>query len=210
MGVVTRFIYAGIITAALVVIALPLVAQNTNDPAVQKRKAAYDAHKADFDYLLGDWEFTGSSRRYGKFRGYWSAARLGDGAQLVDEYRVVGDEGETYYVTYTIRSYNASLDRWDLVGIDTGSGLQNVGTGHRDGGEVHIEQKFGVGTPNASILRIRYYNIRSDGFSWSADRSTDDGKTWTKDFQQLEVHRIGPPRTIGPLTSPKKANGEIK
>jgi hypothetical protein len=67
-----------------------------------------------------------------------TGARLGDGAQLVDEYRVVGDNGETYYVTYTVRSYNSSLDRWELVGIDTGSGLQNVGIGHRDGGEVHL------------------------------------------------------------------------
>ncbi len=192
-----------IIAASLFAIALPLSAQSASERNAEQRKASYDAHKGDFDYLLGDWEFTGTNRQYGKIRGYWSAARLGDGAQLVDEYRVVGDSGETYYVTYTVRSYNASLDRWELVGIDTGSGLQNVGTGHRDGGEVHIEQKFGVGTPNPSVLRIRYSNIRPDGFSWSADRSADDGKTWIKDFQQLEVHRIGPPRTIGPLTSPK-------
>lgn len=196
--------FAAIIAVAVLVTALPLSPQNADDSAAQKLKAAYDAHKADFDYLLGDWEFTGTSRQYGKFRGYWSAARLGDGGQLLDEYRVVGDEGETYYVTYTVRSYNASFDRWDLVGLHTGGGLQDVGSGRREGGEVHIEQKFGVGTPSPSMLRIRYYNIRPDGFSWSADRSTDDGKTWTKDFQQLEVHRIGPPRTIGQLTSPKK------
>lgn len=199
-----RTMFAGIVAATMLAV-LRLPAQSANDPALEKRKASYNAHKGDFDYLLGDWEFKGASRQYGGFRGYWSAARLGDGAQLVDEYRVVGDNGETYYVTYTIRSYNASLDRWELVGLETGSGLQNVGTGHRDGDEVHLEQKFGVGAPNASTWRIRYYNIRPDGFSWSADRSTDDGKTWTKDFQQLEVHRIGPPRTIGQLTSPKKA-----
>ena len=33
--------------------------------------------------------------------------------------------------------------------------------------------------------------------------SRDDGKTWTKDFQQLDVHRIGPARSLGPMTSPK-------
>src|SRR5438105_2266640 len=199
-----RIMYAAILVATVLLIVLPLAAQSTSQRTNEQKQALLNAHKADFDYLLGDWEFTGTNRQYGKFRGYWSAARLGDGAQLVDEYRVVGDNAETYYVTYTVRSYNASLDRWELVGIDTGSGLQNIGTGHRDPDEVRIEQKFGVGTPNASTWRIRYYNIRPDGFSWSADRSTDEGRTWTNGFQQLEVHRIGPPRTIGPLTSPKK------
>jgi hypothetical protein len=190
-----------ILTAGiLIAIALPTAAQ-TNE----QRKALVEKHKADFDYLLGDWQFTGTNKQYVKIRGYWSAARLGESSQLIDEYRVVGDNDETYYVTYTVRAYNASLDRWELVGLDTGSGLQNAGTGHREGDEVHIEQKFGVGTPNASTWRIHYSNIRPDGFSWSADRSTDDGKTWTKDFQQIEVRRIGPPRTIGPLTLPKKA-----
>src|SRR5438270_14090303 len=91
-------------------IALSLSAQSANQKTADQRKASYEAHKGDFDYLLGDWEFTGGSRQYPKFRGYWSAARLGEGAQLIDEYRIVRDNDETYYVTYTLRSYNASLD----------------------------------------------------------------------------------------------------
>ncbi|MDQ2765810.1 MAG: hypothetical protein M3Y30_01525 [Gemmatimonadota bacterium] len=189
-----------LLAGLILLVTLPSAAQQANE----QRKALYDKHKGDFDYLLGDWEWSGTNKQYGKVRGYWSAARLGEGGQLIDEYRVVGDNDETYYVTYTVRSYNAFLDRWDLVGLDTGSGLQNAGTGHREGGEVNIEQRFGVGTPNASTWRIHYSNIRPDAFSWSADRSTDDGKTWTKDFQQIEVRRIGPPRTIGPLTTPRK------
>jgi hypothetical protein len=138
--------------------------------------ATYDAHQGDFDYLLGDWEFTGMSREHGKFRGYWSAARLAEGAQILDEYRVVGDGGETYYVSTTLRAYNAPLDQWELVSAETGTGLQNIGTGHRVGAEVHIEQKFGV-------------------------------MRWTTNFQQIEAHRMGPPRSIGPLTSAKKPTG---
>jgi hypothetical protein len=63
-------------------------------------------------------------------------------------------------VTTTIRSYNAFVDRWELLGMDRGNGLQDMGTGGRDGGEIRIEQRFGVaagGTPN--ILRIRYHDI---------------------------------------------------
>src|SRR5512142_2035024 len=120
-----REVRAAAILVAVVAMALPLAAQSGSPKTPEQRKAAYEAHKGDFDYLLGDWEFTGTNRQYGKLRGYWSAARVGEGGQLLDEYRIVGDDAETYYVTYTVRSYNSSLDRWELVGLDTGSGLQN-------------------------------------------------------------------------------------
>src|SRR5438876_4169130 len=51
-----------------------------------------------------------------------------------------------YYVTTTLRNYNGGLDRWELVGADAGSGLQNTGTAHKEG--------------------TRFYDIGSDRFSW--------------------------------------------
>src|SRR6476619_2837894 len=149
----------------------------------EQLKAAYDAHRGDFDYLLGDWEFTAESRQYGKFRGRWSAVRLDNGA-ILDEYRVVGDKGETYYSTTTIRAYNAASDRWELIGMDHGGGLQDFGVAQRKGSEMHIEQKFGVANGSPSMMRIRYYNIERDRFSWTADRSTGSGKHWVERFRQ--------------------------
>ena len=163
-------------------------------------QASYAAHKGEFDYLLGDWEFTATSQQYGKFHGLWSAVRLNEG-QILDEYRVVGDEGETYYVTTTLRNWNGALDRWELIGADGGAGLQDFGTGHWDGKEMKIEQTFGVAAQTASLWRIRYHDIAQDRFSWAADRSTDGGKTWTKNFQQIEAKRIGPPRMLPALTT---------
>jgi hypothetical protein len=182
-------------------------AQTPSKKSPEQMKASYDAHKADFDYLLGDWEFTTVSKKYGKGRGYWSAIRLVTGS-ILDEFRIVGDDGETYYVTTTVRAYNAALDRWELVGMDGAGGLQDFGTGYRKGSEVHIEQKFGVAAQNPSTLRIRYYNIQPDRFSWRADRSDDGGKTWIVDDQQIEARRIGPPRSLGPLAPARKSPGK--
>jgi hypothetical protein len=39
-----------------------------------------------------------------------------DKGQILDEYRVTGDDGETYYVTTTLRNWNGALDRWELIG----------------------------------------------------------------------------------------------
>jgi hypothetical protein len=160
---------------------------------------SFKAHRGEFDYLLGDWEFTGTNHDFGKIHGYWSAVRLEKG-QVLDEYRVVGDKGETYYVTTTLRNYNGALDRWELVGADGGAGLQDVGTGHWEGGEMRIEQTFGVAAGKPSTWRIRYRDIGPDRFSWAADRSADGGKTWVANFQQLDVRRIGPSRSLPPLT----------
>ncbi len=76
---------------------------------------------------------------------------------------------------------------------------EGLGTGQRVGDEVHIEKKFGVVTGKTSILRIRYYNIQPDRFSWTADRCTDGGKTWLKEDQKIEAHRIGDARSLGAL-----------
>jgi hypothetical protein len=169
----------------------------------EQLKANYDAHSGDFDYLLGDWEITTTSKEFGKGRGYWSAVRLAEG-QVLDEYRLVGDKGETFYVTTTLRAYNATLDKWELVGMDRGNGLQDVGTAERVGGEVRIEQKFGVMSGNPVVRRIRYYNIAPDRFSWVSDLSRDGGRTWEIDNLQIEARRIGPSRSLGSLAPARK------
>jgi len=124
---------AGTVVASMLALALRLSAQAVGQRPREQIKASYDAHQGDFDYLLGDWAFTSVSREFGTGHGYWSALRLAEGAQILDEYRVVGDSGQTYYVTNTLRVYNAVLDQWELVSTDDGTGLQNVGTGHRVG-----------------------------------------------------------------------------
>ena len=196
---------------ALLVPAAPASPQAKSAPANQKTEqeveASLQAHKGDFDYLLGDWEFTAVRKMpegEQKFRGFWSALRLDEG-QILDEYRVVSDKGdETWYVTTTLRNYNAFLDRWELVGADAGTGLMDMGIAQKKGAEMHIEQTFGVASGNPSTLRIRYYDIQKDRFAWEADRTVDGGKTWIKRQQTIEARRIGPPRSLPALAPARK------
>lgn len=191
---------------AALIVGAPLAAQQA-PRTPEQLEASYHAHQGDFDYLLGDWEFRAMSKQYGATHGFWSAVRLAEGAQILDEYRVVGDSGETWHVSTTLRAYNAVLDQWELITTEGGTGLQNVGTGHMVGAEMHIEQRFGVMSPTPSLWRIRYYNIRPDGFSWAAERSTDEGKTWVADYLTIEARRIGPARRMEPLTAARKPPG---
>src|SRR2546430_17006143 len=124
---------------SLFVLAPALPAQTVRRRRAGQIKASYGAHQGDFGYLLGDWEFTSVSREFGKGHGYWSAVRLAEGAQLLDEYRVVGDSGQTYYASATLRAYNAVLDQRELVSAEQRTGLQHAGTARKGGAELHTE-----------------------------------------------------------------------
>ena len=190
------------VLSAVILMAMPVAAQTVPRKPAQEIQKSYEAHKGDFDYLLGDWTFTAKSREFGEFKGFWSAVRLSEG-QILDEYRVVDERNETVYVTTTIRSYNGVADQWELIGMDRANGLQDSGTGRRVGAEMRLEQRFGVAQGTPRTLRIRYFNIQSDRFSWTADRSDDGGKTWVENFQTIEARRIGKPRSMEPLAKPR-------
>lgn len=190
-----------LVVSALIV--APALAAQTTPPSEAQQQANWTAHRGDFDYLLGDWEFTSQSKQYGAGHGLWSAVRLEAGGPILDEYRVMGDSGQTYAVSSTLRSYNAATDRWELVSVDEGTGLRNIGTGQLVNGEMHIEQTFGATSPRPSLWRIRYHDIRPDRFSWVADVSSDGGRTWTAEFLKIEARRIGPAQPFPPLTHPR-------
>jgi hypothetical protein len=199
-----RYAIAAVCAATLIaaVMFATVSAQSTPKRSAEEIRALYDAHKGDFDYLLGDWEFTAESKEYGKFGGLWSAVRL-DTGQILDEYRIVDNNGDTLYVTTTLRNYNGALDRWELVGLNSGNGLQDIGTARKISDEIQLEQTFGATTDKPSQWKIRYYNIGPDRFSWRGDRSTDGGKTWVEKHQTIEARRIGPPRSLGALATGK-------
>jgi hypothetical protein len=189
-----------VLLALAVLAAMPLAAESPAKRTAKEMEASFEAHKDDFDYLLGDWEFTAEDKEWGRYGGRWSAVKLDDG-QILDEYRVLDDKGGTIYVTTTVRNYNKFLERWELIGADGGAGLRDFGTATRSGDEVRIEQTFGASSDKPALWRIRYHSIKPDRFSWEADVSKDGGKNWTTKHLVLDVRRIGPARSLPPLTS---------
>lgn len=205
--------FLGLLTLSLAIAGAgnAIFGQSANKKTPEQFKAALNDHQAEFDYLLGDWEFVSISKEWGKGQGFWSAVQIAEGPQILDEFRSISADGKTvYYASSTLRSYNALLERWEIVTAEAGTGLQNMGTAKRVGVEMQIEQKFGAMTGQPADWRIRYFNIKPDSFSWTADRSLDGGKTWEKEYQTIEASRIGPARRLGqlaPARAPGKANG---
>jgi hypothetical protein len=177
--------------AALAAAVLPLATPTGS--AIQtpaEGSAPSDAeHRAAFDYLLGDWEFDGERRTQAgwmKFKGYWPATRTPDSHSIVDEYRVVGDDGQTIYVTTTLRAFHPAEHRWSIVSIES-SGAFAEGKAWKEGSDMQIEQSFG-----GRLLRFRYHDIRPERFSWLG--TAPDGSGGQVEFQRIEARRVGPPR----------------
>jgi hypothetical protein len=179
----------------------PASASGRDTRTQQELRADYDAHHREFDYLLGDWEFTQtrpSNDGAVEFQGFWSATRSADGAIITDEFRIVDDSGRTMYVSTTLRSYSPIERRWNLVGIEPGAGVVHLGTAWKEGSDMRIDQTFGQ-----TIWRIRYHDIQPSRFSWRADISRDGGKTWIENHRTIEARRIGPARAPASLTPPE-------
>lgn len=199
---------------SLLVWMLPMkvgLAQTATIP-VNQRLALSQQHQGDFDYLLGDWQFTGVRKRANaadqKLHGYLSAARLPKGPEILLQDRFLNDDGSIFFESSTLIVYNVGLDQWELASTaddGPGGGLQDRGVAHKEAGEMRIEQRFGSMSPKPTIWRIRHYDIASDHYSLSADRSTDDGRTWEANYERTELRRIGPARSLEPLITENTA-----
>jgi hypothetical protein len=101
---------------------------------------------------------------------------------------------ETFSGTYggdplegmSVRTYNATIGKWEQRWTDTGGGgfAQYTGEWTDDTGEfiAYSNRSFvpeADGGPGEDIgVREIFYNIEQDRFSWRFERTTDGGDTW--------------------------------
>lgn len=146
----------------------------------------------DWDFLVGMWQFRFQSRRNGAlwnpaFSGHWTASRKRSANAMVEDHwrsdnpTTTMDDG-----TWTYRVYNPRRKLWEMQGVDSGSGAWQPGLCWSDADNRYVVQHYG-----RTIMRIRYFDIRDDSFSWRADASGDGGRTWTLDVWTMTATRIG-------------------
>lgn len=199
------------LAVCLLMLAATVFAQKPSIP-LNQRQAMFKQHQGDFDYLLGDWEFTGVRKTTNgpdqKLHGFVSAVRFPKGAEILSQDRFLNEDGSIFFESSTILAYNAALDQWETASTadgGAGTGLQDHGVAHRVGNEMHTEGHFGTMSPKPTIWRIRHFDIQPDHYSLVAERSTDGGKTWQTDYERVEMHRVGPARAMEPLIPAKVA-----
>ena len=162
-------------------------------------EARAPATPTDFDFLEGEWDVVYNNSQAGippDVRGTWIAQKQADGRVLYDEFRLFGANGETVVLGATYRVFDHTRQQWDMRYVGLLLPAQDGAlsrpaqwaelTAWREGAGIRVDQRS-----ERSWLRITYYNIESDHFSWRADVSTDRGNTWHMDQIRIEAKRRG-------------------
>lgn len=176
---------------ALALAALPGTIMAQNDPVPGP------ASPTDFDFLEGSWTVVYNNSQRGippNVPGTWIGRKESDGRVLFDEFRLQGPDGRTATLGATYRVFDHVRSRWDMryVGLivvtPDGATTQPAQwaelTAWREGNTMRVDQRG-----RSRMLRITYYNISRNRFSWKADVSTDGGQTWVRDQIRIEATR---------------------
>jgi hypothetical protein len=147
-----------------------------------------------FDFLLGEWEVEMLTVPEGSTvsrRATLSVHRILDGTALLDEIRHVDEAGQVNFRGATFRTYLLDRDRWYVLWMMANiEGCTELEAQVIDG-EVHTTGK-GRDPWGELVERGRYYDISSDGFSFTLERSNDAGKTWIRPFVSFRASRRKP------------------
>ena len=150
---------------------------------------------SQFDFLIGEWAVDVTSKAANtppRYKGVWQARKTLNGLGIVDEYAVADDHDQVVYAGTTLRAFDTNSKTWTMRYVDQAGGR----TGHwsdlvgkEEGQEIHVEQRGRTPDGRTTILKIRYFDIQPNHFSWVADRSEDGGVTWVREYLRIEATR---------------------
>jgi hypothetical protein len=146
---------------------------------------------ADYDALIGTWEFRFQPRRddggfWPAFTGHWTFEKKPGGGLIEDRWRPDDPSLPMAQSLYTYRTFDPERRIWQMIGSSSDGGEIEPGLTWSDGTSRYaIQRNHGV------LSRIRYVSIGTNHFLWRADRSVDGGKTWLLDAGTMEARRIG-------------------
>ena len=167
-------------------------------PCRAQQPPVREASAGDFDFLEGRWSIVYNNKTPGFPRnvpGTWVGRREAESRVLYDEFRLMKPDGSTASLGATYRVFDHERKAWDmryvnLINEAPGGPRRRTAawadlTAWREGETVRVDQQG-----QNRKLRITYYNITADHFSWKADLSTDGGITWSPEHITIEATRV--------------------
>src|SRR6185436_121683 len=153
--------------------------------------AAKAGTPADYDALLGTWEFRFQSRAkdgsyYPAFTGHWTFEKKPGGGLIEDRWRPDNPSIPMAQSLYTYRTFDPKRRVWQMIGSSSNGGEIQPGLTWGDD-----TSRYAIQRDRGGLSRIRYLSIGADRFLWRSDISTDGGKTWVLDAGTMEARRIG-------------------
>ena len=150
---------------------------------------------SQFAFLIGEWRcdvrVKGEDGTWQPYQATWVGHYILDGYVIADEYRMTNQAGELIVHGMNFRSYSVEKKTWVMRWLTTGASWVELGPEKLGG--VRVTPKtitfnlIDTFAPDA-LSRVTFSNISEGHFTWSEDKSLDQGKTWTE-FVVIEAHR---------------------
>lgn len=145
---------------------------------------------ADYDTLLGTWEFRFQSRRsdggfWPSFTGHWTFEKKPGGGLIEDRWRPDNPGSPMAQSLYTYRTFDPKRKIWQMIGSSSNGGEIQPGLTWSD-----ATSRFAIQRAGGQLTRIRYLSIEPNSFLWRSDVSNDGGKTWLLDAGTMIARRI--------------------
>ncbi len=149
--------------------------------------------------FMGKWKGTGQMlvslepKRYSPYPpATWTFWYGFNGFCIQDEWVASNDIGGTWNGP-AIRGYDPAKQEWHMTFIPVNAGRDATWlmTGNFND-KMELEGTVEGTDPRGMkyIQRIFFYEIEEESFSWRADRSYDEGKTWIEKFLDIQASRI--------------------
>lgn len=151
---------------------------------------------AHFAFIIGEWRcdarVKGEDGPWQSYQATWVGRYILDGHVIADEYRMTNQTGELIVHGMNFRSYSVERKTWVMRWLNaTGSFWLELGPEKLGGVRVTtktITFNFIDTLAPDALTRVTFSNITESHFTWSGERSLDQGKTWTE-FMVIEAHR---------------------
>jgi len=151
---------------------------------------------SQFAFIIGEWRcdagVMGEDGTWQSYQATWVGRYILDGHVISDEYRMTNQTGELIVHGMNFRSYSVERKTWVMRWLNaTGSFWLELGPEKLGGVRVTpktITFNFIDTFAPGALTRVSFSDITESHFTWSSERSFDQGKTWTK-FMVIEANR---------------------
>ncbi len=166
-----------------------------NNQEIDINKKITNTQLSDFDFIIGRWKcdvkIRNEKNEYDENIATWTGKYILNGRAIEDEYYETDKEGTLIRHGTTIRLYNTEYG-WSMKWIDAlNSTWLDLGPPELGGVSIsNTDISFKHYALDNQIVRITFFNITDNNFSWKADLSMDNGITWNENVMMIETTRI--------------------
>jgi ketosteroid isomerase-like protein len=139
-----------------------------------------------FDFWIGEWEAYGIK---GAKAGVSKITVLLDSCVIMEEWTSAGTQQGLIYSGKSFNSYNDATKQWQQTWTDnTGNTTEFLRGEGSEGKIIYYADKVGSPDGMTFIRRLTFTKLSNDKVRQLGERSDDDGKTWTTEYD-LEYRR---------------------